>query len=398
MNRIADRRLRDRFGRLGARLGGSSFTAGAGGFLGWWSRALLSWLPPRLRLALGMDRGRLLLQREADAVELRLQRLGEIRDLGHLPGLGEGAGQIPPNIDPLAALLTPAAAELPRWLVLPAANGLRRRLLLPAAAADRLRDVVGFEIERQTPFAADGVAFDARVLGRRESDGQLEVELVVVPRSTLDPHLTALGPLASTLAGVDVAAADGAPLGVNLLLPALRRRTADPWRIWNLALAALALLGTVALLWQLLDNRRDAADRLQTEIERGAAPARQAAAARAELVALLEGQAFLDRTRAQRPTDVEIIDELSRRLPDGTYLEKLAIEDDRLTLIGLSNEAAALVSRMQGSSLWRAPALAGALMPDPASGRDRFTLTAELASGANAAAPTSSAETARGAR
>jgi general secretion pathway protein L len=394
MNRVADSRLRERIGRLGARLGGSSFTAGAGGFFGWWSRALLSWLPPRLRLALGMDRGRLLLQREGGAIELRLQRLGEIRDLGHLPGLGEGAGHIPANIDPLAGLLAPAAAELPRWLVLPAANGLRRRLLLPAAAADRLRDVVGFEIERQTPFAADAVAFDARVLGRREHDGQIEAELVVVPRATLDPHLAVLGPLAATLAGVDVAAADGAPLGVNLLPPALRRRTADPWRAWNLVLATIAVLATVALLWQLLDNRRDAADELQTQIERGAAPARRAAAERAELVALLEGQAFLDRLRATRPTDVEIIDELSRRLPDGTYLEKLAIEDNRLTLIGLSNEAAALVSRLQGSPLWRAPALAGALMPDPASGRDRFTLTAELTPEAGNA----SKEPARGAR
>ncbi|MFC0676918.1 PilN domain-containing protein [Lysobacter korlensis] len=375
---MADSRLRDRLGRFGARLGGSAFTAGAGGFFGWWSRSLLSWLPMRMRVALGMDRGRLLLQREGDSVHLRLQRLGEVRDLGHLPGLADTLGTGTPNADPLAGLLAPAATKLPRWLVLPAASGLRRRLLLPAAAADRLRDVVGFEIERQTPFAADAVAFDARVLGRRESDGQIEAELVVVPRTTLDPHLTALGPLASTLAGADVAAADGVPLGINLLPPALRTTTADPWRVWNLAFAALALLATAALLWQLLDNRRDAADRLEAQIEQRAAPARRAAAERAELVALLEGQAFLDRLRATRPTDVEIIEEVSRRLPDGTYLEKIAIEDDRLTLIGLSNEAAALVSRLQGSPLWRSPALAGALMPDPSSGRDRFTLTAEL--------------------
>ena len=75
---------------------------------------------------------------------------------------------------------------------------------------------------------------------------------------------------------------------------------------------------------------------------------------------------------------MEVIDELSRRLPDNTYLEKLAIEDDRLTLIGLSREAPALIGRLQGSRLWRSPALTGALQPDPASGRDRFTLTAEL--------------------
>jgi general secretion pathway protein L len=37
------------------------------------------------------------------------------------------------------------------------------------------------------------------------------------------------------------------------------------------------------------------------------------------------------------------------------------------------------VQRLEGSPLWRAPALTGALQPDPRSGRDRFTLTAELA-------------------
>ena len=62
----------------------------------------------------------------------------------------------------------PRLAGLPRWMLLPAGSALQRRLLLPAAAADRLRDVIGFEIDRQTPFSADSVRFDTRVLERRE--------------------------------------------------------------------------------------------------------------------------------------------------------------------------------------------------------------------------------------
>lgn len=377
--------LRDRFGRLGARPGPGA-GGFASGFLAWWGLALASWLPLRVRQALGMDRGRLLLQVDGDALQLRLQLGSEVRDLGHLPGLAEGvvtapaAPEIGPLVaDPLAPVLGTSIADLPRWLLLPASISLRRRMLLPAAAAERLRDVVGFEIDRQTPFSADAVAFDARVLGRRDGDGQLDVELVVVPLGALNPQLTALGPLASTLAGVDVAAGDGVPLDINLLPLAQRSRHGDPWRLWNAALAAVALVAIAATLWQLLDNRRDAADAFEQAIARQAAPARQAAAQRQQLQGLIDGQAFLDQARATRPTAVEIIDELSRRLPDGTYLEKLAIEDERLTLIGLSNEAAALIGRLQGSGLWRLPALAGALQPDPASRRDRFTLTAELA-------------------
>ena len=378
-------RLRDRFGRLGARLGPGAGGV-AGGFLAWWGQALASWLPLRVRQALGMDRGRLLLQVDGDALQLRLQLGNEVRDLAHLPGLAEGAvaaAAAPPIgrlvADPLAPVLGAGIADLPRWLLLPSAVSLRRRMLLPAAAAERLRDVVGFEIDRQTPFNADAVAFDARVLGRRASDGQLDVELVAVPLGALNPQVAALGPLASTLAGIDVAAGDGVPLGINLLPLAQRSHQGDPLRVWNAGLAAVAVIAVAAMLWQLLDNRREAADAFEQAIATRAAPARQAAAQRQQLQGLIDGQAFLDRARAARPTAVEIIDELSRLLPDGTYLEKLEIADERLTLIGLSNEAAALVARLQDSALWRLPALAGALQPDPATGRDRFTLTAELA-------------------
>ncbi|RNF84320.1 PilN domain-containing protein [Montanilutibacter psychrotolerans] len=393
MNSVQDRLSQDGLRRLGARL-----APGTGGFFSWWGRSLASWLSPRQRRVLGLDRGRLLLHVDGDTLSLRLQRGDAIEDVAVLPApqtvdhvaagaLGEpvlttpdlAGAALTPDGDLLARVLSPAAAALPRWLLLPAASGLRRRMPLPAAAAERLRDVVGFEIDRQTPFTVDAVAFDARVLGRREGDGQLDVELVAVPRRALDAQLAALGPLATTLAGVDLAATDGAPLRVNLLPLAQRRHHADPWRGWNLALAAVALVAVAATLWQLLENRRAAATAFEQRIAKQAEPARRAATQRQELISLIEGQAFLDKARAGRPSAVEVVDELARRLPDGTYLEKLSIEDNRLMLIGLSNEAAALIGRLQGSKLWRSPAFGGALQPDPGSGRDRFTLTAELA-------------------
>ena len=366
-------RLGTRLGHIGVRLG-----PGAGGLLAWWGRALASWLPLRWRRVLGFDRGRLLLQVDGDAVQLRLHQLGDVRDLGRVPLLAPVGGD-PVVADPLAPVLAPRIADLPRWLLLAPAHGLRRRIGLPAAAADRLRDVVGFEIERQTPFAMDAVAFDARVLGRRDSDGQIDAELVAVPRHVLDPQLAALGPLAATLAGVDLAAGDGAPLGINLLPPSQRRRHRDPWIGWTLGLAVFALVAVAALLLQLLDNRRDAADRFEQAIARKADAGRQAAEQRRLLLNLVEGQAFLDRARAQRPTTIEVLDELTRRLPDGTYLEKFTMDDQQLLLIGLSREAAPLIGQLQGTTLWQSPALAGALQPDPASRRDRFTLVAKLA-------------------
>ena len=103
-------------------------------------------------------------------------------------------------------------------------------------------------------------------------------------------------------------------------------------------------------MWQLLDNRRAAADALEQEVASRSQAARRVDLQRQQLIDAVQGAAFLDRARSGRPTNVEIMDELSRRLPDTTYLEKLAVEDNRLTLIGLSTEASALVPQLEGSA------------------------------------------------
>jgi general secretion pathway protein L len=267
---------------------------------------------------------------------------------------------------------------------------------LPVAAESRLREVLGFEVDRQTPFTSGEVQYDARVVGRG-GNGQIEAELVVVPTPVLEAALAALGPLRETLTGADLSAADGRTLGVNLLPGAERRRRIDPWRRWRLAASALALLATIAGMWQMLANRAASASAFESEVATRAELARGAAAEKRRLLDLVEGMAFLQATRAGRPTTVEILDELSRKLPDSTSLEKLSIEGERILLIGYSSEASSLVKRLEDSTLWRSPALTGALQPDPRSGRDRFTLTAELAvSPAAGTAPTPEGSDARG--
>ena len=355
------------------RMGGGFACPDLGGFLAWWASGLAAWLPAGLRTAVSTDRDRLLLQPQGDGLQLRRQHGEALADVAHLPlPLAAPAGG-----DPLAGVLRDGAGSMPRWLLLPASEGLRRTLTVPAAARERLREVLGFEIERQTPFAAGNALYDGRVLQVRE-DGQLQVELVVLPRRRFDALAVQLGSLAGTLSGLDLADADGRPLGVNLLPRDRVRPQRDAWRWWKLGLGGGGIVLLLLGLARIVDNREAAAEALAAEVSQRSAQARGVSARRQQLVEAVEGTAYLQAKRNGRASAVEVIDALSTRLPDGAYLEKLAIEGEQLTLIGLSNEAAALVGRLEGAAQWEAPALAGALQQDPRTRMDRFTLVAKL--------------------
>jgi len=216
---------------------------------------------------------------------------------------------------------------------------------------------------------------------------------VVVPRATLQAQLERLGALSADLAGADLAGGDGAPIGVNLLPMAQRRLQRDPARAWNLVLAAVALVALVAAMAQLLDNRERALAALQARADREARSAREVSLQRQQLIDLAEGRAFIEGLRRSRPAAIEVIDAAARRLPDSTSLEKFSIDNGQVMLIGLSGEASSLVGRMADGGPWRSPALTGVLQPDPGSGRDRFTLVAEL--GASPTPPTGGSDAAR---
>jgi len=356
---------------------GLRFPPGAGGFLRWWQGALLAWLPPRWQWQLGFAPSRLLLAREGESLALARQRELAPEPLAQLPW--------PLAPQELDALLPSRLQAMPRHWLLPPQLALRRPLRLPAAATARLRDVARFEIDRQTPFESEQVWFDVRVRGKY-GDDQLDAELVVVPKRALDGPQGVPVAWRDQLAGVDVADGHGEPLRINLLPEAQRKTRGDPFAGWNLLLWVFGLLALSAAARWVLDNRNAAADALQAQVQASAQRARAVATQRQQLLDLIDGAAFFEQQRAARPAAIEVWNELSRRLPDGTYLEKFSMEGDELQLIGLSSEASSLVERLEGAPTWRTPSLSGVLQSDSGQGRDRFTMTATLAPAAAPAA------------
>ncbi|MCW5732012.1 MAG: pilus assembly protein PilM, partial [Alphaproteobacteria bacterium] len=176
-------------------------------FLRWWGRELRGLLPGPLARLLGLDPAFLLVELDGETLALSLQDGARRQQAGRLAP-GQPA--------------SPALAGRVVVLRLPANEGLGKTLALPLAAEENLREVLEFEMERQTPFPADQVYFDWRVLERRPAERRLVLRLLVAPRARVEQALARLA--ASSLApqAVDLGGEAAPPLDFNLL-PALVR-------------------------------------------------------------------------------------------------------------------------------------------------------------------------------
>jgi general secretion pathway protein L len=334
---------------------------------------LLSALPATMRRQLGASRRRLLLQASGHELQLRALVDEQTTLVGSVP-LHD-----PQLLDDLRARLDASAAGVPRWLLLDAGQVLRPQLQVPAGAEPRLREMMVHEIDRQTPFPPDQVSFEARVLARDATTRQLRVELVVLPLARLQALLEQLGPLAPGLAGVDVIAPDGGALGVNLLPAAQRVQRSDRARLLHLGLAAAVLAIVFASLWITLGNRASTHAAWEQRVKAAQAEARNARELRNALKASVRGANFLAKQRATQPTVLEVLSDLTHRLPDDTWLEKIEINNGSVVLIGQSAHATALVGVLQDSALIHRPTLTGSVQADPRTGKERFQLIAVVA-------------------
>lgn len=340
-------------------------------FLAWWGGELRALLPERGRRMLAVEDALIVLELEGDELKVSRRLSHHAVELMRLPLAERDALQPTLERD-----LGEDARELRRVLLLPAPLVLRRVLTLPAAALENLRTVLGFELDRQTPFKPEQVVFDSRVLPHEPGARQVPVELALVPRERLQQSLTAVGTLAPTLSAVDVSALDGRPQGYNFLPPEQRQRRPNT-RLWiNLGLLGFSVVFLLMAMSQLLENRRQAVAALGAESDEMHDEARAVARLRTSLEDAATAANFLAIEKARQPSMVLLLNEITRLLPDSTWLERISFSNGEVSMSGQSDEAAKLVELLQGSSLLRSPALSGPIQPDARTRKDRFTITA----------------------
>lgn len=342
------------------------------GFLRWWGGELSALMPARWRAAFAGGERWYAIERHDDAWQLR--RAGE----GTAMAVAADLDTAEHRSAVLAKALSEAdPADRRIALVLPAAHVLRRRLVLPLAARDNLRQVVGFDLDRQTPFRAEDIHFGVRDLGAGGSEGRFVAELAATPRSALDPLLDEIAALGVSPDRVDVA--DGHELaGVDLLPPSRAPRRLDRRRRLNLLLVATIVLLALGVMAMWLHNRQASLEAMRAEVESMEGDAQRVKALRQKLTDSAGASGFLARRKTESAAVLPVLEELTQRLPDDTWLERFTLNaSGQLGFQGQSPQAARLIDALKGARSIGDPSFQGTIQADPTSGKERFYMQAK---------------------
>jgi general secretion pathway protein L len=345
-----------------------SVTDSATRFLAWWRDELWGLVPERVRrLFDGAGPGAILAQVEggfqildeaaaarceAPAVLSRAEAvsaLAEMAETGRLDAVG---------------------------VRLPLSQCLERRVELPKAARNDVRKMLGFDLERATPFRLEDVYTAHVPAGEPGSRGKQRFRQLVVKREPVDALLADV-----KAAGLEPSFVDcwhGSPasaLPVNFLETSSPQNTGLGRHFTvprMLAALVLLLIGSAFLLSLSKYGSALAELRAETAKMRAQATAVRGVLERSD--AAVADLARLQDMKLKQVPAVAVLEELSRLLPDSVWLADLRIEGDIVDISGLAKSGAALPSLFVPSALFADAALTAPVTLDPREDKERFSL------------------------
>jgi len=307
----------------------------------------MNWWSGELARAFGSRRSR---DRAGAAVIVRLSRAGAAISLeGAAARLAADPAEIVPFLDQAFGRRSKPAVAI---LVSPE-RYLKRRLAAIRLRRSRFAAMSLLDLQSSTPFDPEDFFVLAPAFDERATDSSY----YTVRKSALAPVVEALKSGRYPVASIAMEEAEG-PVAIDDegLRTVLGRSAAARGgeRLLRIGFAAAAV-GLVALFGAAHWRYATAAGAVAAEVETAE---NQVRALRAVLAArdakIAQIGAVRDEKKSRVPV-VSIVEEMSRAIPDNTWLTELSVSGDMVRFSGFSSSAAALIPILEASPLFSAP-------------------------------------------
>lgn len=336
----------------------------------WWITELSALLPDNLQQAFDSSNQHLIITAGINEFIVRHGNAGRLQEIGRIPYKADGITSFstPDNIRQTTLLL--ARDEV-----------LTCSMTLPLAAEENLREVLSFEMDRQTPFRADEVYYDYAVTDRSPALKTLSLQLFIAPRATVDEPLANLAAAGIRADAVAPHESDNPDEQAINLIPANRRsqQSVVEYRL-NVSLATLALLLLATTIMLPLLQKNQAIDSLQEKVRAAATAAQSGNQLRLEVEELIEGSNYLINKKQTERTIMQLLDEMTRLIPNDTWVNRIDMNNGEIQIQGQSGTAAGLIAKIEASPVFHNVRFRSPVTQVARTDKERFHLSADISS------------------
>lgn len=344
----------------------------AGKLLRLWVSDLAETIPPSLKSAFQREPSRVIVNCDGGQCSFNFAKAGSSSEFARLE-IGALAQQ-PAELlaQQVAGFAAKSSGDLLVEIQLDDAAVLRHELELPAQAEGNLRQTVSYQLSRLTPFSQEQVYYDVLLTGRDPANRKIHAELIVLPKARTDAIVRDV----CRITGHEVSRLTTRGLGERANLLATSRGRFRPNRnFWLLVVLCLCVGLVVAspLLKKravVIEQKRQIAELQQSVGD----VLRKKNAIEADLRAF----EYVAKRRQELPPVTQVLEELSRLVPDGIYLTQLVSRSGQLTLRGQGVDVVGLIDLLNGSPLFDDARFASPVSRNSRTGLDQFSVSARL--------------------
>lgn len=334
-------------------------------FMNWWGESLYRGLPSSMRGLFRASQPSLNLYMVNERLALSWQQDGKRRECGEYI-LDSGF-----DFARLAKKAT-RSRNYQLKLELDEKQALHLQHTFPEGVQENIKQVVGYQLDRITPFSLDTAYFDAKVAKHDKANKIVVADIYVSPKAHIEQYLAKLRALGVPEIKVISALAQPTDLTQGLSTKAAAPMPASLVPFYAFILVLIASLAAPILY----------KERRLGQIETAIASLQQQAAAQIEvrdqLLAAEETLSFIGEKRKTAPVMLDVVEHLSAEIPKHTWVERLEINGSQVQIRGESEQALSLIDTLEISPYFEAVSFKSPVTRNANSGKDKFHLQANV--------------------
>ena len=345
-------------------------------FFLWWGRELAFFVPENLRQRLSDKSGYVYLRIDEEKFKIFGTINGQTKTIAELDFNEQGLSHFKQLIETHDELKKARIV-----LSLTSRQAIEKMMALPAVAKENINQVVGFEIDKYTPFSQQQVYFSLKQVGKEEN-GVINIQIILTPKEILDAIFLQLNNAQvypDIVEYENVANNFKEDYKTYNLIPEWERPAKN--RVVQAATVFLSIIMTLLILAVFIYpvwHEELAVEKLKQEIKSLKNDTDFVQEQQLDLDKMIEETEKLNTVKQKMPAVLDLVNILSDLIKEDTWLTHLQLKNGRLQIQGQSPAAEGMIGILEASPLFSNVRFVSPLTQDKRTGLDRFQISANV--------------------